>query len=79
LKHSQSVLDALADAEQLLVFLFSRHQPIDVSLRDARLNLLHAESCGGRAASEAPWFVSASFNARDAARAAFRAVPELRG
>jgi hypothetical protein len=68
----------LNDKETLLAFLFNRQAAIDVSLKDVRLALLEAESCGRWAASEASWWESAAFNAKRAAHCAFEAVPGLR-
>lgn len=76
----QSVLDALADAEQLRLVTKAEHGRRGFN----RTNVALAGRHGETVASTRPWlsewapgFVAAA--ARCAARAAFRAVPALRG
>lgn len=74
---SQSVKDALADAETLLNEA-ERHRPNDAGVAFLRGHFaedwLRADWCGDVAAIR-----GATDNAREAARSAFKACPALRG
>lgn len=69
---SQSVRDALTDAEQLRQAVYDYGHTFV-------LELDRASSCGSHAAADAGTWASAAYWAHDAARAAFRLCPGLRG
>lgn len=76
----QARADAMADAETFLeIVLYARDQPINMELKPLRMELWRALEYGAKAKAEAPYWISAGYQATDAARAAFRAVPGLRG
>ena len=71
--------DALADAETMVMVLRDMNARGAIGVLDCLSALGTAAANGRYAAAEASTWASASYRAHDAARAAFRAVPGLRG
>ena len=82
-KSEQARADAMADAETYLGILFDNGgERLRIDLRDERLNVWRAQNSGFASVvsySLYPEPVRSAQFARLAARAAFRAVPGLRG
>jgi hypothetical protein len=75
----QARKDALADAETLVMVLRDLSARGVLGVFDCLSALGTAAAHGRYAATDAPTWAAAAYRAHDAARAAFRACPGLRG